>query len=155
MFEITKTYPHSLGMSCCFRQPFAESHCRDPHGYPLGFTLKFRADELDDNNWVLDFGGLKPVKRFLIDTFDHRTALAANDPALDDFINLYAEYSFRSILVLARVGCEGFASYVAHEVKDLLAPVFDANAHRGLRLHSVECREHEGNSATIYLESPA
>lgn len=148
---ITKTYPHSLGLSCCFRQPWAESHCRDPHGYPLSFKLKFAAHSLNDNNWVLDFGGLKPVKQFLIDTFDHRTTLANNDPALADFEALYAKWGFKDILVLDWVGCEGFAAYVAENVNRILAPVFAANEHRGLSLISVECREHEGNSATVIL----
>jgi 6-pyruvoyltetrahydropterin/6-carboxytetrahydropterin synthase len=148
---ITKTYPHSLGLSCCFRQPEATSHCRDPHGYPLEFELKFVARELDENNWVLDFGGLKPVKQMLIDTFDHRTILADDDPALYDFQILYRKYGFREIFMLPAVGCEAFATYVANEVTDILSPVFTANAHRGLALVSVECREHAGNSATYFL----
>ena len=148
---IAKTYPHSLGLSCCFRQPFAESHCRDPHGYALSFELEFAAHTLDKNNWVLDFGGLKPVKQFLIDTFDHRTALSRSDPALADFEALYAKWGFKDILVLNRVGCEGFAAYVAENVTRILAPVLAANEHRGLCLVSVECREHEGNSATVIL----
>lgn len=147
-FMVTKTYPHSLGLSCCFRQPGAKSHCRDPHGYPLSFELKFIADDLDDDNWVIDFGGLKEVKAFLVDTFDHRTALAENDPALTDFQELYAKHGFREILVLPSVGCESFAMFVWQKVYEILRPVIIANHNRGLQFVSVECREHEGNSAT-------
>lgn len=147
-FMVTKTYPHSLGLSCCFRQPGAKSHCRDPHGYPLSFELKFIADVLDDDNWVIDFGGLKEVKAFLVDTFDHRTALAMHDPALPDFQELYAKHGFREILVLPSVGCESFALFVWQSVNSILTPTLFANRHRGLQFVSVECREHEGNSAT-------
>lgn len=151
MHIITKTYPHSMGLSSCFRQPNAQSHCRDPHGYPLSFELKFASRSLDENNWVLDFGGLKPVKQMLIDTFDHRTILAQDDPALPDFQVLYRKWGFKEILVLPYVGCEGFAGYVAKKVQEIMAPVFKANEHRSLTLISVECREHEGNSATVLL----
>ena len=149
-FFVTKTYPHSLGLSACFRQPYADSHCRDPHGYPLSFELIFAAEELNDNNWVIDFGGLKGVKQFLVDTFDHRTVLAANDPALHDLQIVYRKHGFKEILVLPGVGCERFAQYVAVMVEHILSAELQAGEHRGLRLVSVECREHAGNSATYH-----
>jgi 6-pyruvoyltetrahydropterin/6-carboxytetrahydropterin synthase len=67
MRTVTKTYGHERGFSCVFRQPFADSHCHDPHGYPLSFGLTFacKDDQVDKNGWVIDFGGLKPVKAFL------------------------------------------------------------------------------------------
>jgi 6-pyruvoyltetrahydropterin/6-carboxytetrahydropterin synthase len=152
MFRVTKTYPHSLGLSACFRQPGAKSHCHDPHGYPLEFRLTFEASALDENNWVLDFGGLKPIKAWLADNFDHRTILAANDPFLSAFQVLYRVAGFREILVLPFVGCEGFAEYVSKHVQKWLEDEHgDAIRQRGLRLVSVECREHGGNSA-LYSE---
>ena len=45
MFMVTKHYPHSLGLSACFRQPRADSHCNQLHGYPLAFTFKFAAED--------------------------------------------------------------------------------------------------------------
>ncbi len=148
MYFITKLYDHTLGLSTCFRQPGATSHCKDPHGYPLSFKLKFGANYLDPNNWVLDFGGLKPVKAWLVENFDHRTALASNDPFLEAFQKHYAECGFREILVLPFVGCEGFAKYVFdfvnHWLEDNLFLDCDI---RGLHLAEVEVREHGGNSA--------
>lgn len=151
IFGISKTYPHSLGLSTCFRQPYATSHCKDPHGYPLSFKLEFEASELDKDNWVLDFGGLKPVKNWLIETFDHRTALAVYDPLLPKFQALYNEAGFKPVLVLPRVGCEGFAEYVADNVIRIMSDIFISDQYRNLRLASVECREHEGNGGKIYL----
>lgn len=148
MYYVTKTYDHNLGLSACFRQPFAESHCRDPHGYPLSFKLMFAAERLNSNHWVMDFGGLKPIKAWLCENFDHRTILAEDDPALEDFRFLYSKWDFKDVLVLPFVGCEGFAKhvhdYVASWLEDSHPMEMDI---RGLRLVSVEVREHGGNSA--------
>jgi 6-pyruvoyltetrahydropterin/6-carboxytetrahydropterin synthase len=151
MYQVTKTYDHNLGLSACFRQPFASSHCRDPHGYPLSFKLTFGAERLNEDNWVIDFGGLKPIKEWLCVNFDHRTVLAENDPALEDFRELYAKHGFAEINTLPFVGCEGFAKhvfdYVSGWLEDDHCMACDV---RGLHLVSVEVREHGGNSA-LYM----
>lgn len=153
MFYVTKTYDHNLGLSACFRQPGAKSHCRDPHGYPLSFKLQFGARTLDDNNWVIDFGGLKPIKAWLVECFDHRTILAEDDPALEDFQALYRKWDFQQPLTLPFVGCEGFAKYVFDHVSEwLLDEHPNQRHHRGLHLKSVEVREHGGNSAIYEVE---
>lgn len=151
MYQVTKTYDHNLGLSACFRQPKATSHCRDPHGYPLSFKLTFESERLNKDNWVIDFGSLKPVKAWLTETFDHRTVLAEDDEALDDFRKLYEKHNFAPIKTLPFVGCEGFAKATADFVHDwLLATMRSDMVDRGLRLVSVECREHAANSA-IYM----
>ena len=68
----TKTYGHNIGLSACFRQPNAHSHCKFLHGYSLQFKFTFSCDSLDERNWVVDFGGLKPLKAWLENTFDHQ-----------------------------------------------------------------------------------
>ena len=154
MFYVTKTYDHNLGLSACFRQPFADSHCKDPHGYPLSFRLKFGAERLDRNNWVIDFGGLKSIKQWLCDNFDHRTVLAENDPALEDFRVLYLKWGFQLPLVLPFVGCEGFAKFAFDHVDNWLTMnhPFECDI-RGLHLAEIEVREHGANSATYTGEN--
>ena len=59
-YRSTKTYGHNEGLSCCFRQWRAShSHCQQVHGYALAFRFVFATHTLDENNWCLDFGGLK------------------------------------------------------------------------------------------------
>jgi 6-pyruvoyltetrahydropterin/6-carboxytetrahydropterin synthase len=148
VYYVNKQYGHELGLSACFRQPFAESHCREPHGYPLAFRFKFGAISLDRNNWVMDFGGLKPVKAWLCEHFDHRTILSEADPHLDRFQEHYEACGFTPILVLPFVGCEGFAKYAFDYVGDWMAANFSKDVFdRGLHLKEVEVREHAGNSA--------
>lgn len=156
-YRVTKTYGHDLGLSACFRQPKATSHCRFLHGYALAFTFTFEADELDENNWVIDFGSLKPLKQWLVDTFDHKLLVAKDDPELTRLAMLAAptideladgqeeRVGLADVLVLNGVGCEAFASYAACEASLLLLRM---RLNRGVRLVSVEVREHGANSAT-------
>ena len=77
----TKHYGHNIGLSAVFRQPNADhSHCHFLHGYSLAFTFTFGCDKLDNKNWAVDFGGLKPLKAWLTDSFDHKLCLDVNDP---------------------------------------------------------------------------
>jgi 6-pyruvoyltetrahydropterin/6-carboxytetrahydropterin synthase len=80
MHYSTKTYGAEVGLSSCFRQHKAQSHCRLLHGYAMSFSFKFGALVLDERNWVVDFGGLKGLKAILEETFDHKTIIAEDDP---------------------------------------------------------------------------
>ena len=74
----TKTYTH-LG-PVAYRQWRADSHCNLIHGYALSFHFEFETNDLDARNWVVDFGGLKPLKGNLEDWFDHTLLVAQDDP---------------------------------------------------------------------------
>ena len=88
-YTSTKTYGHNIGLSAVFRQPHADhSHCRFLHGYSLQFKFVFGCNELDHRNWCVDFGGLKPLKQWLEDTFDHQTVIDSNDPMKDELLLL-------------------------------------------------------------------
>ena len=84
-FYSGKTYTHATGHSCAFRQWKADSHCNLIHGYALQFEFTFGGDELDERNWIVDFGGLKPLKEWLKHMFDHTYLVATNDPELATF----------------------------------------------------------------------
>ena len=59
MFTSTKVFD---GFSCCFRQWKATTtHCQYLHGYGVSFKVWFEGD-LDERNWVWDFGGMKELK---------------------------------------------------------------------------------------------
>lgn len=142
MFQSTKRYGHELGLSACFRQHRAtHSHCSLLHGYALAFTFVFEAKELDDKNWVQDFGGLKELKVMLQQAFDHKLLVAQDDPQLDNICALSAFVA--DVLVLPAVGCEAFAQQAYH----MAMSVIDVDR---VRVVSVECAEHGANSA-IYM----
>src|SRR5918998_711039 len=112
IYRSTKSYDHSEGLSCCFRQWRAtHSHCRLVHGYALAFRFVFATHELDERNWCFDFGGLKPVKAWLKETFDHTTLVAQDDPEFARFEDL-ARDGLLDLRILPAVGCEATAKYV-------------------------------------------
>ena len=58
-FTSTKLFD---GYSTCFRQWKADgTHCKFLHGYAVSFRVWFEG-ELDERNWVWDFGGMKRAK---------------------------------------------------------------------------------------------
>lgn len=143
-YHVTKTYGHSTGLSCAFRQWRAESHCRFIHGYSLAISLRFDAETLNDKNWVIDFGGLKAVKQFLTDTFDHKLLIAADDPAID-ILSSMGGLGLAQPVVLPHVGCEAFAEYIFDWVAEWLSGQIGID---GVLLAAVEVCEHDGNSAS-------
>lgn len=66
----------------------AKSHCRFVHGYARDVEITFGCDHLDESNFVVDFGGLKHVRAWLQDAWDHRTLIADDDPLLDQLSQL-------------------------------------------------------------------
>ncbi len=145
-YMITKTYGHDLGLSATFRQMNAESHCRHIHGYALGFKLTYGTSVLDGNGWVLDFGSLKPLKQWLYDRFDHKMLVHKNDPAASILRSMAAACDNVAIVEVDGIGCEAFARQVWYKANDFLQDNEEA-WNRGVRLLSVECKEHGSNSA--------
>lgn len=144
IWHSTKTYGHEQGLSCAFRQWRTDSHCSLVHGYALAFSFEFMAYALDERNWVMDFGGLKEVKAWLKENFDHTLAVAADDPELERFLAL-EQAGLANVKVFDDgVGCEKFAEYVFKHVTEWL----QENNQR-VMLTTVECREHAGNSAVV------
>jgi 6-pyruvoyltetrahydropterin/6-carboxytetrahydropterin synthase len=142
IYQSSKTYTHSQGLSCCFRQWRAtHSHCSKLHGYALSVQLVFQ-DELDERNWVQDFGDLKNVKQFLVETFDHKTVIAQDDP-LASLFDVMQERGMVDLVILPAVGCEKFAEYIFDKVDMMIG---------GGKLLSVEVKEHEGNGAKVIRE---
>lgn len=158
MFISTKTYGHDLGLSACFRQWRAESHCRFLHGYALAVRLEFAADELDVRNWVVDFGSLKGFKQWLCDTFDHKLLVAEDDPARD-YLEMLGHTSIilpsmreferpggqlADVVVVPATGCEAFAKLI-FECGEIWLK--DNGYAPRVRMHQVEVKEHGANSA--------
>jgi len=150
MYRVTKTYGHDLGLTSTFRQPKAQSHCRFIHGYALSFKLTFEcADgERCENGWVINFGGLKPLKEWLCHMFDHTTLIAQDDPALHLFEDLNVDKMHGKLIdlrIVPAVGCEAFARLVYERVSFMLQnrELGDTRA----RIVEVEVREHGANSA--------
>ncbi len=142
-YRSTKTYGHDVGLSAAFRQWRAESHCRFLHGYALAVKFVFEADELDARNWCVDFGGMKSLKEWLENTFDHKTIVAQDDPSIEWFREGH-RLGTLSLIEVPATGCEKFAEYIYAAAEAWL----DENGYAPrCRLVSVEVIEHGANSA--------
>ena len=144
-WRVIKAYGAQEGLSCAFRQWQAvDSHCRFVHGYALAFRFQFACAVLDDRHWCLDFGGLKPLRAWLHEVFDHTLLVAGDDPALAAWQALEGAGLAR-LRVLPNVGCEAFAAH-AHA----WAAAFVARETGGrVWLERVEVSEHAGNTASF------
>jgi 6-pyruvoyltetrahydropterin/6-carboxytetrahydropterin synthase len=142
------------GYSTVFRQWKAtETHCKFLHGYGISFKVYFEGD-LDDRNWVWDFGGMKRAKgniegmspnEWMNYMFDHTTILAKDDPELEHFKEL-DEKGVIQLRILPNVGAERFAEFIFNKLNP-----FIINETKGrVQINKVEFFEHEKNSA-IYI----
>ncbi len=148
-FKSTKLFD---GYSSCFRQWKAEgTHCKFLHGYAVSFRVWFEG-ELDERNWVWDFGGMKRAKNkmhgmspkeFFDWLLDHTTIVAEDDPYLEKFKQM-DEDCIIQLRILPNVGCERFAEYLYNEINDFLNIETDGR----VKATKVEVYEHERNSAS-------
>ena len=144
----TKTYGHNIGLSAVFRQPHADhSHCRFLHGYSLGFKFTFACSKLDNKNWAVDFGGLKPLKAWLEDHFDHKLVLDKDDQHIEKFKEL-EKLDLAEIRIFEGVGAEMFAKHAFDFADKLIREKTDGRCF----VDSVECMEHGANSAIYRKE---
>lgn len=152
-FQSSKVFD---GFSTVFRQHSAEgTHCRFLHGYGISFKVYFEG-ELDNRNWVWDFGGMKRAKtqidgmspkEWMEYTFDHTLIVAENDPALHHFRKLEFE-GLVQLRVIPATGAEKFAEYIFNKINDFVLEETEGR----VRVTKVKFAEH-GKNAAYYVES--
>jgi 6-pyruvoyltetrahydropterin/6-carboxytetrahydropterin synthase len=139
-FQSTKII--ELG-SCAFRQWRAEGTlCKYVHGYRLMAKFWFGCQGLDDKNWVINFGGLKDVKKVLQDQFDHTLCIAKDDPLLEHFKEL-DKIGGCQLRIMNGVGIEKTAEW-CHKAVDRMVREMSVGR---CWVNKVEVWEHELNSA--------
>ena len=151
-FQSTKVFD---GFSTVFRQWRADgTHCQFIHGYGISFKITFEG-ELDEKNWVWDFGGMKRAKgtingmnpkAWMDYMFDHTMIVAEDDPYLELFEDM-DKNGLIQIRVIPATGAEQFAKYIYNKVNEF---VLEETNNR-VRVTQVEFKEHNKNSA-IYGE---
>ena len=90
----------------------------------------------------MDFGGLKPLKAWLEDKFDHKMALDINDPQLEKLKEL-EKHDLAEVRIFDGVGAEMFAKHAFDFADELIKDKTDSRCF----VESVECMEHGANSA--------
>jgi len=147
-FRSTKVFD---GYSTCFRQWRADgTHCKFLHGYGVSVKIWFEG-ELDERNWVWDFGGMKRAKGtiegmnpkdWMTWLLDHTTIVAEDDPQLGYFIDGAAKGVYQ-LRIIPAVGAERFAEYIYNKVNDFIVEETEGR----VKVAQVEFREHDKNTA--------
>ena len=148
-FQSTKVFD---GFSTCFRQWRAETtHCKFLHGYGVSFKLWFEG-ELDERNWVWDFGGMKRAvgtidgkspKDWFDYMFDHTVIVAEDDPQLEKFFRKLDRNGTIQLREVPATGAEKFAEFIYNKVNPFI--VEETNGR--VKIARVEFREHGKNTA--------
>ena len=148
MFTSTKVFD---GFSCCFRQWKATTtHCQFLHGYGVSFKVWFEGD-LDERNWVWDFGGMKRAKtkidgmspkEWMDHMFDHTVIVAEDDPMINQFITL-DELEVIQLRIVPATGAEKFAEYIFKKLNTFVRTETAERVH----VKRVEFMEHNKNTA--------
>ena len=152
MFKSTKKFD---GFSTVFRQWKADgTHCRFLHGYDVEFEITFEG-ELDERNWVWDFGGMKRAvnkidgmspKEWMDYMFDHTFVVAEDDPFIESFLKM-DEAGVAQVRVVPATGAERFAQFLYHKVNKFV----QAETEGRVSVTRVKFMENHKNSA-IYEE---
>jgi 6-pyruvoyltetrahydropterin/6-carboxytetrahydropterin synthase len=147
-FKSTKLFD---GFSCVFRQWRAEgTHCRFLHGYGVSFRVWFEG-ELDERNWVWDFGGMKRAKGTIDDLnpkawmdymFDHTVIIAEDDPGLGGFKTMN-DLGVIQLRIIPAVGAEQFAKYIYEKLNTFIQEETEGR----VKITRVEFMEHAKNTA--------
>jgi len=147
-YQSTKVFD---GFSCVFRQWKAEgTHCKYVHGYGVSFKVWFEG-ELDEKNWVWDFGGMKRAKgtidgmnpkAWMDYMFDHTMIIAEDDPFLESF-KLMGQAGAAQVRILPAVGAEKFAEYIFNKLQEFIHTETEGR----VRVVRVDFMEHGRNSA--------
>ena len=143
------------GFSTVFRQWKAEdTHCRFLHGYGISFKVYFEG-ELDDRNWVWDFGGMKRAKTridglqpkaWMDYMFDHTVIIAEDDPDVQAFIQM-GQAGVAQVRIIPATGAEKFAEYIYSNINEFVKTETDGR----VRVTKVKFMEH-GKNAAYYSE---
>ncbi|MBJ24201.1 MAG: 6-pyruvoyl tetrahydropterin synthase [Euryarchaeota archaeon] len=138
-YTSTKTYRN---LPCAHRQWKNDGHCSFIHGYSREFIFHFACNELDKHGWVVDFGGLKELKEFLENWFDHTLIIAEDDPLISDFKKL-EEKGGCDLRILKEASIEFSAKFVYEFTNKLISQKTNQRAW----CYRVEVRENDKNSA--------
>ena len=151
-FQSSKVFD---GFSTVFRQWKAEdTHCRFLHGYGISFKVYFEG-ELDERNWVWDFGGMKRAKtqidgkspkEWMDYMFDHTVIVAEDDPGMGGWKTMDG-LGVIQLRIIPATGAEKFAEYIYNKLSDFVKTETEGR----VKVTKVKFMEH-GKNAAYYSE---
>lgn len=162
IFKSTKTF---YNLPCSHQQwrdadesgESGSGQCAKTHGYSRSFHLEFSCTHLDDYGWVVGFGSLKAVKKYLEGMFDHTSLWEASDPRLEQVkqANAAVPFPFYEMRILPTgVSMEQTGLFLIQRLNRYILEVTEGRCW----VSKLEVRENDKNSGIIevsHLEARA
>ena len=138
MLTCTKIYSD---IPFAHRQHLHDGHCSFIHGHNWSFVLTFSCRETDANGFVVDFGKLKFLKKWIKDNLDHACVFNRSDPMKKSIIESCPD-AFK-VFEVESCGCEGIAQALYPIFNNMVARETDGR----VWIQSIEVVEDSKNSA--------
>jgi 6-pyruvoyltetrahydropterin/6-carboxytetrahydropterin synthase len=113
--------------------------------------------ELDERNWVWDFGGMKRAKgtidgknpkAWMDYMFDHTTIVAEDDPYLEQFKEMWKD-GIIQLRIIPAVGAEQFAKYIYEKLNTFVKEETNGR----VKVVRVKFMENNKNSSVYYEDN--
>ena len=115
MLTCSKTY---RDIPFAHRQPRHPGHCRYIHGHNWSVKITFCCSKRDENGFVVDFGKLGYIKKWIADNLAHACLFADGDPVGGAIVEAFPD-AFKPYF-LPDNSCEGIASHLWEKFSQLL-----------------------------------
>ena len=131
------------------RQWKDDKHCRFIHGYGRYVEFTFACNERDEKGWVMDFGNLKGIKKWLEEQWDRRLLVAHDDPQIP-LLKVLNDNGVAYLNIMSEEygpGIEDSCKYVY----DNINPMIKEKTNGRVWIEKVRVYEHENNWAEYGL----
>ena len=134
------------------RQWRDQGNCKFIHGYARYVEITFACSSLNEQQWVMDFGGLTEINDWLHQQWDHRLLISSDDPLLQDFKILHDKDGCNLNMMDIHKGwgpgieasCKFVFDYADKWIKQLTS--------NRVWVSKIQIWEHEKNSAILSIE---
>tara|TARA_B110000438_G_scaffold108969_1_gene106943 strand:+ start:472 stop:783 length:312 start_codon:yes stop_codon:yes gene_type:complete len=103
---------------------------------------------MDEHGWVVGFGDLKKLEKYLLKMYDHTMIIAEDDPELATFQELH-ENGLCDLRVVPEASLESSSKTALIKANEILLEITKGRA----RCFKVEARENDKNSAIYELNN--
>lgn len=128
------------------RQHVHDGHCAFIHGHNWSIQVTFEAERPDINGFVVDFGKLKYLKRWIDEVLDHACLIDKDDEEGKRLV--LSNPNLFKFAILEDVSCEGLAKYVYEEFNAMV----QEHTNGRVWVREVTIFEDSRNSATYRSE---
>lgn len=124
-YTITKTYDQ---LKAAHRQWRHKGHCHFVHGENWRVDITFGAEVLDEQKFVFDFGGLRPLRAKLEHLFDHTLLIDVDDPEKEFFEDMHRR-NLADVRFIPSAGAEGLAQYLFEMADEYIREATEGRVH--------------------------